>query len=77
MKIKMLESLGTPKECFEQGHEYEVSDRIGAAWIRSGIAVEVTPTTVQLERPASKTKASRNPSTVKAIREPSQTHVAA
>lgn len=43
MKIKMNRSVGNTAGVYTMGQEYDVDDGLGEAWVRSGVADDVTP----------------------------------
>jgi hypothetical protein len=41
MRIQMNTTAAGPEGCFDSGHEYEVSEDLGNAWVSGGFASEV------------------------------------
>ena len=40
-RIKMTTSCATPVQCYEEGEEYDIEERLAGDWIESGVAEAV------------------------------------
>lgn len=43
MKIKMNRSVGNSAGVYTRGQEYDIDEGLGEAWVRTGVADDVTP----------------------------------